>query len=320
MASADSPLYVGIDIGGTSVKFGVCDARNTVHAESTLPTHPTDGPEALVTRVDAAVTTLLSELGKSKADVHAAGAGAPGPLNHVSGVIYEAPNLPGWKNVPLRDLLHEKLQVPVVVENDANAAAYGESVAGAGCDANTVVMVTLGTGVGGGIIVGDLLIRGEHSSGGEIGHTVIEADGRQCACGQAGCLEQYVSATALVRDFMQTQKQMVPQREATQTAWTAAEISGSDDELAQQCWDRFCRYLAIGCLNLTRILDPDCIIIGGGVANAGDRLLGPLKEHFDDVNWHLTADKPNIVPAKLGSRAGLVGASALARAKFADAT
>ncbi|MGE3181828.1 MAG: ROK family protein [Phycisphaerae bacterium] len=310
--------FLGVDIGGTTVKFGLCNESNDLLLTGCLPTFPEQGAVRLAARIRSEIDRVVQSHGALELQIAGVGVGAPGPLDHHTGVIFEAPNLPGWKNVYLAQLMQEQFDVPVTIENDANAAAFGESVAGAGKDARSVVMLTLGTGVGGGIILNDVLLRGDHSSGAELGHMIIEPQGRLCGCGQHGCMEQYVSATALVRDYHERLANSGAVGGPPIEHRTAEAIASSDNPLAVEAWDAFCRYLAIGCINLTRIVDPTCIILGGGVANAGDALLLPTRKHFQTLNWHLTKHQPRIIRATLGEHAGVVGSAALARIALAQ--
>ncbi len=246
--------------------------------------------------------------------------GAPGPLSHAEGVIHHAPNLPGWENVPLRDELAAGSGFAVTLENDANAAAYGEYAAGAGRDVDDMVMLTLGTGVGGGIVLGGQLWRGAFDSAGELGHTIVVPDGRACPCGQRGCLERYASAQAVAQRLCEAVRagaestlkvRVLNEEELDARDVLAARNAG--DALAQRIWDETCYYLAVAAVNLQHLLNPQLIVLAGGLINAGAELLDPVRKHFDEQSWKIAPDAPQIEFAKLGTDAGTIGAAALAR-------
>ncbi len=314
------PYTIGIDIGGTRVKLGLCDADGRILARDATPTDAAAGPSALVNRLKLLLPGLAAHAGISEGDMKAVGVGAPGPLDQVRGIVRDAPNLPGWRNVPLRELCENAFGRPARIENDANAAAFGEFVAGAGADYSSMVLLTLGTGLGSGIVLEGHLIRGEHGTAGECGHMIIEHDGRPCPCGQRGCLERYVSATAVVDRFSEA----VRAGQASSLAKAVREnqplkpeqivaAAQAGDALAARIWDETCRYLAVACVNLMRLLDVECIALGGGVANAGERLIEPTLAHYKRLDWKMTEDRPLLRIASLGEDAGIVGAALLAR-------
>jgi glucokinase len=268
----------------------------------------------------AAVNDLLRKAGLSKADVAGIGIGAPGPLSHTEGIIICAPNLPGWVNVPLRNRLAKATALPVVLENDANAAAYGEFLAGAGRGARSLVMLTLGTGIGGGVVLDGRLWRGEDDSAGEIGHTIIVPDGRPCPCGQAGCFERYASANAVAERLVESIRAGA-RSVLSADVWGGRQIDARDvlaaadagDAPASRIWDETCFYLALGCINVEHLLSPERIVLAGGLIQAGDRLLRPLQQHIRTRRWSIATHPPQVALAALGADAGTIGAAALAR-------
>ena len=320
MESHPGRLTLGIDIGGTTVKIGLCDDSHSIVDKTKIDTDPKSGAASLAARTLDATRKLLHSRRIDESQLRAIGVGAPGPLDPVSGVVLEAPNLETWKNVPLRDIFRSRFNRPVCVENDANAAAYGEFVAGAAREYSSAVMLTLGTGLGAGVVLNNQLLRGDHGAAAEIGHMIAVPNGRQCNCGQRGCLERYVSATAIVDRLIESARSFnrpSPLAHSVSGGYrpTAEEIAqlATSDPLARQTWDETCDYLAIGCINLMRLFDVSCILLGGGVANAGDALLGPVRERYAAHDWHMSPARPEIRIAALGENAGMVGCAALAR-------
>jgi glucokinase len=309
-------LAIGIDIGGTKVAAGVVDEDGAVLARARRRT-PSRDPAHLVDVVGEIARQLLADH-----DVACIGVGAAGWVDADRRTVLFAPNL-AWRDTPLRDEIAEKVDLPVVVENDANAAAWGEYRYGTGAGARDVVVVTIGTGIGGGIVLNGQLYRGAFGIAGEPGHMRVVPGGRLCGCGNHGCWEQYCSGTALVRAAQEivTQRPQDGQR-LRQIAGDIDAIDGpavmsaaqEGDPAAVDCFQEIGRWLGQGLADLAAILDPDRFVIGGGVADAGELLLGPARDTFASVlsgRGHRPAAE--IVAAKLGSEAGLIGAADLAR-------
>jgi glucokinase len=252
------------------------------------------------------------------------GIGSPGPLDLDAGVVIGMPNIPGFQNVPLRDRLAERVGMRAVLENDANAAAVGEYMVGSGRGTSLMVLLTLGTGVGSGIIIDGRLLHGSHGIGGEVGHMIVDPGGEECGCGQRGCLERYASATYLARHARRLiEREGRPSRLA-EVLREKGDIDARDvcdarragDALAGEVWDRAVRFLAIACVSLCRVLDPDRIVLGGGMAKAGDDLLGPLRAHFRREHWNLAPPRTELALASLGNDAGVIGAAGVAWEQF----
>ena len=312
---------IGIDLGGTNLKGGVCSDAHEVRTTHSIETQAERGFEHVLGRMVLLVDALLEKARLGRADVVAIGIGAPGPLLHEEGLILGAPNLPGWVNVPLRQRLADAVRLRVVLENDANAAAFGEFVAGAGRDVRSLVMLTLGTGVGGGIVLDGRLWRGVCDSAGEMGHTIIVPGGRPCPCGQLGCFERYASANAVAERLAEAvqsgeESALKPQVQAGTTfdARDVLRAADAGDALAARIWDQTCSYLALGCVNLEHLLSPDKVVLAGGLTHAGERLLAPVQRHVQELRWHIATTPPQIALAALGIDAGIIGAAALARA------
>lgn len=318
------PVAIGIDIGGTNVKAGIVSPDGTIVAQDSVPTQSPDGPDGVVHRSAELVRKIETQAGISPSDVCGAGVGCPGPLSPTKGVIYETANMVGWDHYPLRDRLSEALGMPVAIDNDANAAALGEFHFGTGRGAREMVLITLGTGVGAGVIVNRQLVHGAWHNAGELGHTIVALRGRPCPCGQSGCLERYSSARAVAERYAELVRGGAPATPLANRVLAGDTISSADivaarsqDELAAQVWDEACFYLAVTCVNLQHILNPQRIVLAGGVARAGAALLDPVRTHFEELTWAFQRDRPEIVLASLGDNAGIVGAAALGRCEFA---
>jgi len=308
-------LTCGVDVGGTKIAGAIVDTDGSV-----LEEHRVESPATDTEAIEDAIADLVAELA-SRHEIEAVGVGAAGYISASRSEVMFAPNL-AWRDVDLRSELEERVDVPVVIENDANAAAWGEFRFGAAADADDLLLVTVGTGVGGGIVNDGEVFRGSFGAAAEIGHLRVVPDGRECGCGNRGCLEQYGSGTALVRSA----------RAEAQTPEAAALLAaaGGDPEritgpmittLAQQ-GDPFCvaqlaetgRWLGEGIASLAAVLDPAVVVLGGGVSDAGDLLLEPIRTAFlDQLPAREYRPEAEIRLATLGNRAGMIGAADLAR-------
>lgn len=309
---------LGIDLGGTFVKAGVVDAQNKVVCKTSVPTMVDDGNDSVVDNIVKACMTALEEAGLKIDDVANVGIGCPGAVNTDTGTVEISGNLK-MRNFRIAEKLESKLGRKVYIGNDANAAALGELVAGAAKGAKDAVCVTLGTGVGGGVIIGGRLYSGTNFAGGELGHTVIIMDGEQCNCGRKGCWERYASVTALIR---QTKAAMEENRDSKmwEIAGSLDNVDGKTsfdamrmgDETGKAVVAQYIRYVACGVTDMVNIFQPDVLCIGGGISKEGDALLAPLydivvKERFTKESDNQT----KIVAATLGNDAGLIGAANL---------
>ena len=325
-----TPATIGIDLGGTNIKTALIDANGSPLSRRVSQYDPAIGPDATVELIAAAVDEMRSEL-RDAVRLVGAGVGCPGPIDRAAGRVINAANLPGWHDVPIRDLLSRRLELPVVFDNDGNAAAFGEYWAGAGRGVQDVVMLTLGTGVGAGVILAGQLLHGHFDNAAELGHTIVVADGLACACGQKGCLEQYASAAGVARRVASairsgsasTLAHLVEGGDAVDAAPTidaatvvdaaaVADAVRAGDELCSRIWDEACMYLAIACVNIQHALNPARVILGGGMAQSGALLLDPVRAHLAKQTWKLHNDQPEIVLAELGYDAGMIGAAGLA--------
>ncbi len=310
--------YIGIDLGGTNIKAGVVNENYEILSKCSCKTALPRPAEQIAEDMAKTALEAVQKAGITLEDIVSVGVGTPGTVNAKSGVIEYSNNL-GFKDVPIVELLKKALGKPVYVENDANAAAYGEFLAGAAKGANNAVCITLGTGVGGGIIIDGRIYSGSNFAGAEIGHTVIEVDGPVCTCGRKGCFEVYSSATGLVRMTREaieanpnTIMQKMVKEDGKVSAKTAFKAMREGDKTAKEVVDKYIKYLAAGITNTINIFQPDILCIGGGVCNEGDPLLLPLKELVKkEVYTKNSAKNTEIVIAKLGNDAGIIGAAFL---------
>jgi len=316
-------LYtLGVDLGGTNIAVGVVDTENRIILKGSVPTNAERAPEAIIADMGALCDRLLADAKLDVSQIEYVGIASPGIANRDRGVIEYANNLP-FSDFPIAAELKKHISVPkVLIENDANAAAKGEAVAGAARGCNYAVMITLGTGVGGGIIIDKKVYSGFNFAGAELGHIVIQHDGRQCSCGRKGCWEAYSSATGLIamtKEEMARSKDSVMhemcgndmERVSGRTAFNAAKAG---DAAGQRVVDMYIDYLACGIGNIINIFQPEVLCIGGGVANEGDYLLRPLIAKTDREQYSRDSmAKTQIKIAALGNDAGIIGAAVLGR-------
>ncbi len=296
-------------------------------ASTTDPT-PTDSrPEVVVEAMNTMARRLVEEAGRSWDDVHGVGIGIPGLIDSSTGIVRACVNLKDWKDVELRQLVSNAMGKPVVVDNDANAAAFGEfSIAlKRNTDLHHLALITLGTGVGSGIVLNRRVFHGGGGLAGEVGHMIVVPNGHLCGCGQYGCLEQYASATAMVRqasELIEAGKRSSLQslvRHGLLTTQDVFSAAAEGDLVAERLVDDLAYYLAIACVNLCRIIDLQAIVIGGGVAGAGDSLMKPLRRAFSRQTWGIAgAVMPKLSVTELGNDAGFIGAAALSMAGLKD--
>lgn len=314
--------YIGIDLGGTNIAVGIVDESFKIVKKSSTPTLVNRDPELIIADMGKLCLELLAETGIGLEEVVCAGIAAPGSVNPRTGIIEYANNLP-FLRFPIADTLRKYLPVrEVYLENDANAAALGEAVGGAAKGKRLSVMITLGTGVGGGVIIDGKIYSGFNYAGAELGHTVIEYNGRQCSCGRKGCFEAYASATALVR---MTKEKLAACKDTLMWEMCGNDINKADariafaamkkgDRAGKEVVDMYISYLACGITNMINIFQPEVLLIGGGVCNEKDYLLKPLTEIVNaDQYTRNQAVKTEIKIAALGNDAGIVGAAALGR-------
>ena len=306
-------LFLGIDLGGTDCKFGLVDEAGRVVRQAKHPTRAELGPEGVLDNIAVHARELMA--GEA---VAAVGMGVPGPMSSKLGVVHETPNMPVWINIPVRDRLTKALGLPMVLHNDANAAAYGEFWAGAGREAENMILFTLGTGVGGGIVLGGELFTGPDDTAAELGHMCIQPDGPVCGCGSRGCVEAFASATAVRRMVLEGIRAgrrttiEVPPNEAELGAKAVAEAAAAGDAFAAEVFDTVGMALGVATANIIHIFNPDMIVFGGAMAGAGNLIFEPVRRIARQRAFPQPFARVRIVPAELGPDAGIVGAAGLA--------
>jgi glucokinase len=317
-----SPLFVGLDVGGTSMKGGVVDDRGQPLAAVSLPTEAYKGQEHGLNRMVETMRAAVAAAGLTMDKIAAVGVATPGTMDIPAGIILDPPNLKPWQNVPVRDHIQNALKLPTAFQNDANAAAFGEYWAGAGRDAHSMVLFTLGTGVGGGIVIGDVVLEGEHSHGAELGHVRIElTQPRQCGCGRWGCLEAYASATAVVKRTLEALAKKPTESSLSQllsrqeeiTARAVFDAAAKGDALAAKIVEDTAFYLAVAAMNMMHTIDPNIVVFAGGMIAAGDGFLERIRWHVKQMAFPVPAKKTQIRYAELGTDAGFIGAAACGR-------
>lgn len=335
MSAMQSPVSVGVDLGGTSIRIGIYDAGLQLLSSSAMPTRVAAGPKAVVGEMAAAIAVLLKDHPASLPV--GVGIGSPGPINLQTGVLGLLPNFPGWDNFPLRDALQEATGLPVFLESDANAAALAEWKAGSGKGSGlqSMAMITLGTGVGSGLILDGKVWHGMFGMGGEVGHATVDPHGLACACGSRGCLEMYASANGVIRlahaiaaseQGSKVLRQVVD-RPGGFMPLEIAQLAEQGDHSAALVFQRMGFYLGVGIANLINTLDLPMIVIGGGMARAWELFSPAMFEAVHDFSVvyrlveptqriHQEKDQTYIRPATIGPSAGLLGAGMLPR--FSD--
>ena len=309
---------IGIDRCGTNIVAGVVSEDFKIVATAKCKTNLPRPAEAIMDDMIAVTRQAVKNAGLTLDDIDAIGVGSPGACNADTGVVEYANNL-GFVNIPMREYMHKALGKPISVENDANAAAYGEFVAGAGKGKKSLVCITLGTGVGGGVIIDGKIFAGHNYFGAELGHAVIVVDGEPCSCGRRGCWEAYASATALIR---QTRRAMEENKDSKmwQIAGSLENVNGrtafdamrEGDKAGKQVVDTYIRYIGVGLGNMVNIFQPEVICVGGGICHEGETLMAPLREIVTKEQYQFESDKKAVLcTAQLGNDAGIIGAAFL---------
>ena len=299
-------FVVGMDLGGTNLRVAGVGANGGIVELYRVQTLAREGPEPVIERVVAAIGLVCERLTGSGGSVLGVVLGAPGIISSRDGTIVASPNLPGWRDVPLRDRVAAAIGLPVLLENDANAAAYGEYWRGAGEGCSSMVLLTLGTGVGGGLVLGGELWRGADGMAGEIGHITVDPGGRTCRCGNAGCLETYASATGIVDRYRELS--------GLEEAVSAEEVhrrAHEGDPNARQSYREAGRSLGMAFAALVNLLNPERIVVGGGVLPAWDLFMPAAEQEMRRRAFVAAASRVRLAPAALGDLAGVTGAAGL---------
>ena len=313
--------YVGIDLGGTNIVAGVVDDHCNIISRSSMKTNAPRPANEIGEDLGRCAIEAIKSSGIDQKRISWIGIGIPAIVDKKTGIIVAAGNL-GLYNAPIIDSIQKYINKPIFVENDANAAAYGEYIAGSAKGYENVVCITLGTGVGSGIIISGRIHNCLQYAGTEVGHMVINVDGAECSCGRKGCFEAYSSATGLVniakkylsQNSNSNLRQTLDNGNEVITPELIFKANREGDKLAHEILDTYIKYLSIGISNIINVLKPDVVCIGGGVSNAGDNLLLPLIERVNQENYsHGRVNSTKIVLAKLGNDAGLIGAAFLGK-------
>lgn len=316
MPGADRQLALGIDLGGTKILAALVTREGRIVSQDYIPTKAKSGPEAVIERM-LQVTNRVVKLGGVKiSDLAGTSLAIAGLIDTCRGIVTTSPNLPGWKDIPLRDEIAHKLGIATYLVNDADAAALGENQFGAGQGTKHMVYITVSTGIGGGIIINGELYSGANGCAGEFGHMTIDPDGPECACGRKGCWEALASGSAVAREAkrrLKTGKESLLNRLAPRaiSAKMVGEAANKGDRLALDVITTAGQYLGIGLANIINIFNPEMIVIGGGVSNLGELLLNPAREVVRQRAFDLPLSTVRIMRSQIGAAAGALGAAAL---------
>ena len=317
--------YVGIDLGGTNIKAGVVDEKGELLNKLSIKTHAERSMEEIIYDMGKLAVDVIKDCGKEISDIEAIGIGSPGTPDNEEGLLVYSANLP-FNMAPMRKLIRDVIDLPVYIDNDANCAAMAEAVAGAAKGTKDSVTITLGTGVGAGVIINGRIYSGFNQAGSEFGHTVLVSGGIQCKCGRRGCFEQYASASALARMAQEAAdsnpdsilKDLIA-KEGGPNAKLAFDAMKAGDKVAAELVDRYTDYLADGLANVISTFMPEVLVVGGGVCNEGDPLLIPMREKtMSRPYFGPGVKKTEIRLAEMGNDAGIVGAAMMGKACLDD--
>lgn len=313
-------VYIGIDLGGTSIKAGIVNEAGEITSKANCPTGVERGYEAVIRDMWGLCEQVIAQENLTAKDVKAIGIGLPGIADPATKRVPFCTNL-GWVDVPVAQEMAKYTDIPVYIDNDATVAGLAESVAGVSKGAKNSVFITLGTGVGGGIIVNGQIYSGQHGVASEIGHMITVAGGEQCTCGNRGCWERYASATAIIREarkFAQANPdcsiaKAVEGNLENITAKTVIDLAKAGDPDASKLFDNYVYHLCIGIVNLINLYDPEVIALGGGVSHAGEFLLEAVRTKLPEMVFYKTMKYARIELARLGNDAGIIGAAMLGK-------
>ena len=308
---------IGVDVGGTNVKIALVDKEGSIIYSNTTPTRTEMGYEYTISNIKQAIVDLMKETKTDKNSIEGIGFGFPGQIDCDAGIVRVSPNIPGWINVPIAQIIEKEFEIPTKVDNDVRCAALGELAFGAGKGCKNLVCITVGTGIGSGLIINGKLVRGADNAAGEIGHIKLQMhDGPICGCGDSGCLEAFASGPSIVamaQEYILGGKSTKYRELANPeiTPYVVAEAAKQGDKVALKIFERMGKYIGIGLANVVNLLNPEKIVIGGGVADAGDILFEPLIATLKKRAMPIQAKSVSVVPAQLGNAAGVIGASLL---------
>ncbi len=304
---------IGVDLGGTNIAVGLVDEKHKIVARLSTPTNADRPYDEIVDDIALTIKQLIKENNVSIDKIKYIGLGAPGILDNETGTITDNSNI-HWENYPIREKIQKHIDKPVFLGNDANVATWAEYLKGCGNNSQNFIMLTLGTGVGGGMVFNGKLFTGSHSIGAEVGHFIFKSGGNKCGCGNQGCIEAYCSATALIKMALKDLDEhtgSVIAKEEKVSAKTVIEAAKTGDDYGVQLFEEYTDNLAQVLASIINFLDPDIIALGGGVANAGDFLLQPVREKMLQYTVFPNLVKTKILKAEMGNDAGIIGAASL---------
>ena len=311
---------IGIDVGGTNVKIALVDEKGKIIYSNSVPTYAKMGYEYTVNNIKQAIRDLMKETNTTEKNIEGIGFDFPGQVDCKTGVVKLAPNIPGWVNVPIAQMIEEEFHIPTRIDNDVRCAALGELKFGAGKGCENFVCITVGTGIGSGLVINGKVVRGASNAAGEIGHIKLQmTNGPICGCGDTGCLEAFASGPSIVamaQDYIKGGKstkfrEMAAAEGSEITPYMVAKAAEEGDPVAKRIFEIVGEYIGIGLTSVINLLNPEKVIIGGGVAEAGELLLEPIRRTVKERAMVVAGEAVEIVPAQLGNSAGVIGASML---------
>jgi len=308
---------IGIDVGGTNIKIALVSDKGSIIYSNSIPTRAEMGYEYTVNSMKEAISELMKETKTNSKSIEGIGFGFPGQIDYKKGIVRLAPNVPGWVDVPISQIMEKEFKIPTRVDNDVRCAALGELNYGAGIGCENLVCITIGTGIGSGIVINGKLVRGASNAAGELGHIKLDINGGPlCGCGDRGCLEAFASGpsiVALAEEYIKGGKSTKYRELANPeiTPYVVSEAAKQGDAVAKRIFTIIGEYIGVGLASVVNLLNPEKIIIGGGVSLAGDILFNPIKETIIKRAMPISSAAVEIVPAKLGNTAGVIGASLL---------
>lgn len=309
---------IGIDVGGTNVKIALVDGEGKIIYSNSVPTYAQMGYEYTVNNIKQAIKDLMKETNTEAKDIQGIGFDFPGQVDCKTGVVKNAPNIPGWVNVPIAQMIEDEFHIPTRIDNDVRCAALGELKFGAGRGCENFVCITVGTGIGSGLVINGKVVRGAANAAGEIGHIKLQMeDGPLCGCGDSGCLEAFASGPSIVamaQEYLKGGKSAKFRELAGDgeiTPYIVAKAAEAGDPVAKRIFEKMGYYIGMGLTSVINLLNPEKIIIGGGVAECGELLLDPIRRTINERAMKVQREAVEIVPAELGNSAGVIGASML---------
>lgn len=311
---------IGIDVGGTNIKIALVDEQGKIIYSNSTPTDAEKGYEHTVNNIKKAIHNLMQETNNDEKSIEAIGFDFPGQIDYKKGIVKLAPNIPGWVNVPIAQMIEDEFHIPTKIDNDVRCAALGELKFGAGKGCENFICITVGTGIGSGIVINGKIVRGCANAAGEIGHIKLQTEnGPLCGCGDSGCLEANASGPAIVamaQEYIQGGKaakfrEMAASQGGEITPYIVAKAAEAGDPVAKRIFEIMGYRIGIGLTSVINLLNPEKVIIGGGVAEAGNLLLEPIRKTIKERAMKIASESVQIVPAQLGNNAGVIGASML---------